>query len=241
MTFTVMNWTKVRIFRYPVLRIQAYNNERCDNDFVSSAGLDVMKGTVKHRSSWHIRWIWVTFILPKVTASFNICTYTRLHLKLPFEMIICLLPSFDYMQCYRIDPCWRQLIWLQYVACLANHNAQITIWDHQMIMRWIHWSQALNSGNPWINFIKPRGQVTDIRSHHFHALPTYTTLPHSIYHVAHNQALVQPKYIWVIGHRCKHMISPNEIMVDLTSSALTSAKCILVTASIQKCLIEWGV
>jgi len=76
-------------------------------------------------------------------------------------------------------------------------------------------------GNPRIKFILHRGIVTRLRSHHFQALPSFTTLPHSTWHQASNHALVvQPKDIRVMGHRGKDTTSPKVAMVDLKCSPL---------------------
>jgi len=118
----------------------------------------------------------------------------------------------------------RQPIWLHRVACLApNNNAQMTMWEHQIIMLEIHQTKTLNSGNQRINFLYHRGIVTHLRSLHFQALPSSTTMPHSTWHQAHNQALVQPKDMRVMGHRGKHTISPKEVMVDHKCSALSNS------------------
>jgi len=63
----------------------------------------------------------------------------------------------------------------------------------------IHQANTLNSGNCRTKFILHPGIVTRLRSHHFQALPSFTTLPHSTWHQASNQALVgQLKDIRVI-------------------------------------------
>jgi len=91
-------------------------------------------------------------------------------------------------------------------------------------MQEIHRAKTLNSGSPQIKFILHWGIVTRPRSHHFQALPSSTTMPHSTWHQAHNQALVQRKDIRVMGHRGKHMISPKEVMVDLECSPLSNSQ-----------------
>jgi len=47
---------------------------------------------------------------------------------------------------------------------------------------------------------------------------------HSTWHEAHNQALVQPRDIWVMGQRGKHKISPKKVMVDLECSPLSNSQ-----------------
>jgi len=91
----------------------------------------------------------------------------------------------------------------------------------------LHWAETLNSGNPRINFIhhhNQQGIVNRLCSYHFQALPSSTSRLHSTWHQVHNQALVQPKDIRVIGHRGKHMISPKEDMVDLKCSPLSNSQ-----------------
>jgi len=105
----------------------------------------------------------------------------------------------------------KTTIWLQQLGCLAHNNAQMTVWKHQILMLETHQSNRLNSCNPQINSILHQDIVTRLRSHHFQALPSSTTMPDSIWHPAHNRALVQPKDIWVIGHCGKHMISPTRL------------------------------
>jgi len=118
----------------------------------------------------------------------------------------------------------RQPIWLQLVRCLAHNNAQMTMWEIQTIMLEIHQAKTLNSGNPEIEFILHQGIVPRLRSPHLHTLPSSTTMPHSTWHQAHNQALVQPKNIRVVGHRGKHMISRKEVIVDLKCSPLRNSQ-----------------
>jgi len=85
-------------------------------------------------------------------------------------------------------------------------------------------AKTLNLGNPQIYSILQWGIVTSFCSHHFEVLPGSITMPHSTWHQVHNQALVQPNDIWVIGHRGKHMISPNEVMVDLKCFPLSNSQ-----------------
>jgi len=131
---------------------------------------------------------------------------------------------FVHIGCRWTHVCWRQPIWLQPVGCVAHNNTQMPMWEHEIVMLDVHWGKTLNSGNPQITFILHWGIVTSLRSHHLLALPSSTTMPHSTWHQAHNQALVQPKDIWVIGHCGKHMISPKEVMVDLKCSLLSNTQ-----------------
>jgi len=98
------------------------------------------------------------------------------------------------------------------------------MWEHRILMLEIHRTKTLNSGNPQIKFILHWGIVTRPCSHHFQALPSSTTMPHSTWHQAHNQALVQPKNIRVMGHCVKYMISPKEVMVDLKCFPLSNSQ-----------------
>jgi hypothetical protein len=75
-----------------------------------------------------------------------------------------------------------------------------------------------------INFIHNKGIVTRFRRHHFQALPSSTTLPHSTWDHADNKALLQPKDIRELGHRGKHMISATEVIVDLKCSPLCNSQ-----------------
>jgi len=119
----------------------------------------------------------------------------------------------------------RQPIWLHQGACLAHNDAQITIWENQIIMLEILRPKTLKSGNPRINFLHHRGIVTRLRSHHFQALPSLTTLPHSTLHQVRNEArVVQPKDIRVMGHRGKDTTSPKEDIVDLKCSHLGNSQ-----------------
>jgi len=129
-----------------------------------------------------------------------------------------------YIQCRRMDLHQRQPVWLHQVGCLAYNNSLMTMWEDQIIMLDIHRVKTCNLGNPRINFIHCRGIVTRLCSHHFQALPTSTTLPHSTWHQAHHQALGQSKNIEVMGHRGKHMISPKAGTVDLKCSPLSSSQ-----------------
>jgi hypothetical protein len=72
-----------------------------------------------------------------------------------------------------------------------------------------------NLDTPPINSLHHLGIVTHFRRHHFWALSSSTTLPHSTSHQAPNQAQLQPKHIQVMGRGGKNTISPKEIMVDL--------------------------
>jgi len=194
-------------------------------DIFFSAGFHGIKGEVNHHSSWQVGWIQEDFIPPKVTATFDIFNHTPRHSKSPIELIIWLLPSFIHIQCRRMDLCWRLSIWLQEVGSLAHNHTQMTMWEHQIIMLEEHRAKTLNSDNPRINYIHPhhhQGIVTHLRSHHLQALPSSTTRLHSIWHQAHNQALVQPENIRVMGHRGKDMISPKEVMADLKCSPLNN-------------------
>jgi len=100
----------------------------------------------------------------------------------------------------------------------------MTMWEHQRLIPEIHWAKTLNSGSPPIKFIVHRGLVTHPRSYHFQALSSSTTMPHSTWHQTHNQALVQPKDIRVMGHHSKHMISLKKVMVDLKCSSLSNSQ-----------------
>jgi len=124
-----------------------------------------------------------------------------------------------------MDLCRRQPIWLQPVRCLVHNNGQMRKWEHQIIILVIHRAMTLNSGNLGINFIQPhhQGIAMHLRSHNFQALPSSTTRLHSTSQQAHNHTLVQPKDIWVMGDRSKHMISPKEVMVDLKCSPLSNS------------------
>jgi len=88
----------------------------------------------------------------------------------------------------------------------------------------IHRAKTLNSGNPQSKFILHWGIFTRPCSHHFQALPSSTTMPHSTWHQARSQALVPPKDIRVMGHCVKYMISPKEVMVDLKYSPLSNSQ-----------------
>jgi len=124
-----------------------------------------------------------------------------------------------------MDLCLRQPIWSQPVRCLAQYNAQRTMWEHQVIMLEIHRAKTLNSGNPPINFIHHHpGIVTRLCSLHFQVLPSSTTRHHSTWHQTHSQALVRPKNIRVMGHRGKHMISTKEDMVEHKCSPLSNSQ-----------------
>jgi len=118
----------------------------------------------------------------------------------------------------------RQTIWLQQVGCLAHNNAQRIMWEHQIEILEIHQTKTLNSGNHRINFIHHRGIVTYVRSYHFQALPSSTTLPHSTWHQACNQAVVQPNDIRVMGHGAKNTTSPKDVMVDLKCCPLGNSQ-----------------
>jgi len=191
-----------------------------------SVGFHGIKGAVKRHSSWLISWIYEAFIPLNVTATFNILNYTPLYSKTQIESIIWSLPSWDHIRCLWTDIRRSQRIRLQQVGCLAHNNAQMTMCEHQMIMLELNWAKTLNSGNPRITFIHHHhpGIATCLRSHHFQTLPSSTTRPHSTWHQAHNQALVQPKDIRVVGHHGKHMISSKEDMVDLKRSPLSSSQ-----------------
>jgi len=129
-----------------------------------------------------------------------------------------------HIRCQQTVLCRRQPIWLQHVGWWAHNNTQMTMWEHQIIMLEIHKGKALNSGNPQIKVNLHQGIVTGLRSHHFQALPSFSTIPHSPWHQAHNQVLVQHNDIWVMGHCGKHMISPKELMVDLKYSPLSNSQ-----------------
>jgi len=129
-----------------------------------------------------------------------------------------------HIRWWRMDLRRRQPIWLVLVGCLAHRNAQITLWEHQIIMLEIHRAKSLNSGNPQIKCIVHRDIATRVRSHHFQALPSFNTMPHSTWHQAHNQAQEQHKDIQIMGHHGKHIISPKEVMVDLKCSLLSNSQ-----------------
>jgi len=209
----------------PTIRIQAYNKEGqdvCDYDLFFSAGLHWIKSAVRHDSPLQRILIYEAFIPPKVTATSNIVNYTPLPSKSPIELTISLPPSLVHIWCRRTDLHRRQPICLQRVGCLAHINAQTTMWEYEITMVEIHWEKLLDSGNPRIKFIHHQGIVTRLRMHHFQALHSSTTLPHSTWHQVHNQAQLQPKNIEVMGHCGKHIISPKEVMVDLTCSLLSN-------------------
>jgi len=101
----------------------------------------------------------------------------------------------------------------------------MTIWEHQIIMLEIQRARILDSGNKQINLLNHRSIVTLLRSHRFQALPSSTTLPHSTWHQACNQALVvRSQDIRVMGHRGKDTTSPKEDMVDLNWSPLSNSQ-----------------
>jgi len=131
-----------------------------------------------------------------------------------------------HIQCRRTDLHRRQPISLHWVGCLAQNNAQRTMWEHQIIKLEIHRAKKLNSGNPWINFIlHQQGIVTLLCSHHFQVLPSSTTLPDSTWNQALNHALVvQPKDIIVMRHRGKDTTCPKKDIVDPKSSPLSNSQ-----------------
>ena len=98
------------------------------------------------------------------------------------------------------------------------------MWEHQVIMQEIHRAKTVNLSNPWINFIYHLGIVSHHRRHHFQALPSSTTWPHSTWHQAHNQAQLQPNDIRVMGSHGKEMISPKEVLVHLKCSSLSNSQ-----------------
>jgi len=150
-----------------------------------------------------------------MTATFNILNYTLLHSKAPIELIFNSSPSFVQIWRRQTDRHWRLPIRFQQVGCLAHHDDKRTMLEHQIILMEIQQAKRCNSGNPRMKFIHHQGIVTCLRSHHFQALCCSSTLPHSTWQEAHNQALVQPKNIRVMGHRGKDTTSPEELMVDL--------------------------
>ena len=91
----------------------------------------------------------------------------------------------------------------------------------------IHLAKTHDSGNTRIIFIHHQGIVTRLPSHHFQLLPRSPSLPHSTWQQAHNQAPVQPKDIWVMGHHGKGMFSPKAVMVHLKCSPLSSSQNLL--------------
>jgi len=125
-----------------------------------------------------------------------------------------------------MDLCWRQTVFHQLVGCLAHNNAQMTMWKCQITMLELHWTKTLNSANPRINFIHhhDQGIVTSLRSHHFPALPSSSTMFDSTWHQDQNHALVRHKDIWDMGHCGKHIISPKEDKVDLKCSPLSKSQ-----------------
>jgi len=159
-----------------------------------------------------------------VTATFIILNYTLLHSKSPIAFVMCLPPSVVYTRWRQTDLDWRQPIWVQQVGCLAHNNTHKTIWEHQIITLAIHSARTLTLGHSRINSIHHRGIVTSLPSHHFNALCSSTTLPHSTWHQACNQALVQPKDILDIGYSGKDTTSPKEVMVDLKCYPLSNSQ-----------------
>jgi len=97
------------------------------------------------------------------------------------------------------------------------------MWEDQIITLEMNRTKTFNSGNPRINFLHHRGIVTHLPSLHFQALPSSTTMPHSTWHQAHNQALVQPKDMQVMGHCGKHTTSPKQVLVDHKCSTLSDS------------------
>jgi len=83
----------------------------------------------------------------------------------------------------------------------------------------IHQTRKLSLGNQWSSVVHRWSMVTWLCTHYFQMLPHSTTLPHSTWHQAHNQAPVKPKDIWVMGHCGKYMMSPKVVMVDLICSS----------------------
>jgi len=84
-------------------------------------------------------------------------------------------------------------------------------------------AMTLNSGNPRISLFHHLGIVTCLRILHFKVLPSFITLPHSTWHQAHNQGVVQPYHIRVMGHCGKDTMSSKKVMVDLKCSALSNS------------------
>jgi len=66
----------------------------------------------------------MAFILPKVTATFNVLNYSMLYLKSPTELIL-VYNNLGHIQCWWSDPCPGQPTWLQLVGPLALNNAYI--------------------------------------------------------------------------------------------------------------------
>jgi len=123
-----------------------------------------------------------------------------------------------------MDLCRRQPIWLQQVRCLAYNHAQMTVWDHQIIMLQMHQSKTCDWGNSQLSFSHHLGIVTLLCSHNFLVLSNFTTLLYSTWLQAHHESRVQPKNIQVIGHCDIHMITPKEVMVDLKYSPLSNSQ-----------------
>jgi len=110
-------------------------------------------------------------------------------------------------------------------AFWVHNNAQMTMWEHQMIILEINREKIFNLGNPRINFIHHHQSIgSPLWSHHFQVLPSSTTRLDSICHQAHNQALIQPKNIHVLGHCGKHMISPKDVMLVLKCFPLSNSQ-----------------
>jgi len=98
------------------------------------------------------------------------------------------------------------------------------MWEHLTTMLEMNCAKTLNSGNPRIKFILHWSIVTRLHSHHFLALPSFTTLPYSTWHQACNQALeVQPKDIRVMGHCGKDTTSPKVAMAVLKCFTLSNS------------------
>ena len=75
--------------------------------------------------------------------------------------------QFVDIRCRQTDLRQRHLIWLQQVGCLADNNAQMTTWEHQIIMLEIYQAKTVKLGNPRSNLIdQHRGIVTLLRSQH---------------------------------------------------------------------------
>jgi len=158
-----------------------------------------------------------------VTTTFIILNSTPLHSKATSGLKICLRPCCVHIRCWWTDLHRRQLIWLQWVGCLAHSNAQMTMWGHQIMMPEIQRAKSINSGNPQINFLHHQGIVNHLCSLHFQALPSSTTLPHLTWHQARNEALVQLNDIWAMGHLGQDTISSKKVMVDLKCSPLSNS------------------
>jgi len=92
--------------------------------------------------------------------------------------------------------------WIAYLPC---NNVQMTVWNIQIIILKIPIAKPVHLGNTVVNFISHLHMVAILYRNHFHGLSSSSLVPHSTWHLVHNQPPIRDSHFDVSDYHCKAM------------------------------------